>query len=1096
MSAVLTSPIQEVTCDPTPHSFPGLLPGETSTVNTPFRISTSPLLVCGTNVPLVLRLVTLDNRTFEETFQVNSQASGLAAPLHVDSANVPLAIPDLGTIESSVTVAGVRLPLGKVTVSVYITHQYDQDLRFSLVAPDGTEVLLSANNGQSGQNYGAGCNNMTVFSDDATVSIRAGLAPFLGAYVPEQPLAGFAGKIGNAVNGVWKLRVSDQNLGDVGTLQCWSLTLSPITCFDGGGQCMAPPVITQNPVSIVVTNGGTAALSVQATGTAPLSYQWYFNGGILLAGATSATLVLSPVVPTEIGSYEVTVNNLYGSVTSAPASVVMTGPPTLIGWFRVGDGPAWNTAPPCYTAREAAALLFGGMISQYAISTDPSQINLLAWVDGWGDPTYLSTPASEDFKGGVLYNGAGSYSAYVADHTYLSPNKTNYVWSSASPNIVGQPQNLVAFRGGTATFRVAAIGAGSLSYQWYFNGTNVLAGATGPTLVLNPVAQAQAGNYSVAVNNPYGGVTSALANLAVVEGQLPTLTCGSNRTVEAGTAWNFDTPTATGTNVTVTVVGTVTNLGCGLSLSATRTWVATDIIGNQATCSQTVTVVDTTPPVISCSPSKIVAYGSNWTFDTPTANDPGAVESLVYDNSRNDLVYRFNPGSLEVGNEIILADAARQASEFSFEFWGYNTGGSAFQGNAQARVRFYRNDGPLSSSGYPSPGTVIYDSGSFPISATPAGRATLIFDEFQIDAVVPLRTPLPDWFTWTVQFSGLGANDFAGVDLYAPPVVGNTYTDYWENDTSYWTQKTNAVPMEFAARLYTVNDGVNLTVLSTVTNAPCGNGFSATRTWLASDPCGNNATCSQTVHVVDQGPPVIVSQPESITVAAGRTASLQVSAQSCAPLSYQWYFNGNPLAGATNSTLALNQVGAADAGAYRVVIANTFGSVTSASAIVTVVVPPPPMGWYRVGDGPSWSTVPPCYSGRDAAVLLFGGALSQYAISTDPGLINLMAWVDGWGDPSHLATPVSEDFKGGMFYNSAGSYSAYVGDHTYLSLYNTNYVWYAVAPMIVGQPVEQISAIGGAATFQVSAIGAPNLAYQWYSMQRIRSPVEPARYCS
>ena len=104
------------------------------------------------------------------------------------STNVPFPIPDGGTIESTLTVAGVRLPLAKVRVSVYITHQYDQDLRFSLVGPDGTAVLLSANNGQSGQNYGTGCNSMTVFSNDASSSIDAGLPPFLGIFAPDQPL--------------------------------------------------------------------------------------------------------------------------------------------------------------------------------------------------------------------------------------------------------------------------------------------------------------------------------------------------------------------------------------------------------------------------------------------------------------------------------------------------------------------------------------------------------------------------------------------------------------------------------------------------------------------------------------------------------------------------------------------------------------------------------------------------------------------------------------------------------------------------------------------------------------------------------------------
>ena len=124
------------------------------------------------------------------------------------------------------------------------------------------------------------------------------------------------------MNGVWKLRVSDQTITDVGTLQCWSLELSPIACFDGGGQCLVPPTITQNPSDVVATNGGTAALTVQAGGTAPLHYQWYFNAANLLAGATNASLVLSGVGSAQVGSYQVVVSNPYGSVTSASGKCV------------------------------------------------------------------------------------------------------------------------------------------------------------------------------------------------------------------------------------------------------------------------------------------------------------------------------------------------------------------------------------------------------------------------------------------------------------------------------------------------------------------------------------------------------------------------------------------------------------------------------------------------------------------------------------------------------------------------------------------------------------------------------------------------------
>lgn len=88
------------------------------------------------------------------------------------------------------------------------------------------------------------------------------------------------------------------------------------------------------------------------------------------------------------------------------------------------------------------------------------------------------------------------------------------------------------------------------------------------------------------------------------------LTCASNKSVECGSAWSFDPPTATQpdcTNVTITVLTTVTNAAAPCAVQYTRTWQASDCCSNVTTCGQTVTVVDTTPPEICC-PADIVRY--------------------------------------------------------------------------------------------------------------------------------------------------------------------------------------------------------------------------------------------------------------------------------------------------------------------------------------------------------------------------------------------------------------------------------------------------------------------------------------------------------
>ena len=84
LSAVLTSPVSEVTIDPEPRSFPDLPPGGITTAATPFRISTSPLLACATNVAFVLQLVSTNQKTFREGFQLGSLSDGPGAPLNFE----------------------------------------------------------------------------------------------------------------------------------------------------------------------------------------------------------------------------------------------------------------------------------------------------------------------------------------------------------------------------------------------------------------------------------------------------------------------------------------------------------------------------------------------------------------------------------------------------------------------------------------------------------------------------------------------------------------------------------------------------------------------------------------------------------------------------------------------------------------------------------------------------------------------------------------------------------------------------------------------------------------------------------------------------
>ena len=79
-----------------------------------------------------------------------------------------------------------------------------------------------------------------------------------------------------------------------------------------------------------------------------------------------------------------------------------------------------------------------------------------------------------------------------------------------------------------------------------------------------------------------------------------------------------------GTNVTVRVLSTVTNAAsprCPNQLNIVRTWSASDSCGNSNVCSQSITVVDTVPPVVTCVGNQTVECGQPFAFTAPYAVD-------------------------------------------------------------------------------------------------------------------------------------------------------------------------------------------------------------------------------------------------------------------------------------------------------------------------------------------------------------------------------------------------------------------------------------------------------------------------------------------
>ena len=259
----------------------------------------------------------------------------------------------------------------------------------------------------------------------------------------------------------------------------------------------APPSITKQPTNYTAPAGTLVSFSVTASGTAPLSYQWYF-GGTPVSNAVSDALLLPGVQAGQAGPYKVIVFNSAGSFTSAVATLTVTAPlaPTI------GTQPADLTVLAGGTAAFTVVASGGGggpygyqWFKDNGLMANQTNTTL----------SLLGVQVSQ--AGGyqvVVTCAGGSVTSRVAALTVLVP-----------PTITLQPTNQTVALGGIARFTVAASGTAPLSYLWWFKGAPLFT-QTNATLVLTGVTNGQAGTYFVFVTNVAGHAMSAIVGLTVL----------------------------------------------------------------------------------------------------------------------------------------------------------------------------------------------------------------------------------------------------------------------------------------------------------------------------------------------------------------------------------------------------------------------------------------------------------------------------------------------------------------------------------------------------------------------------------------------------
>ena len=304
-----------------------------------------------------------------------------------------------------------------------------------------------------------------------------------------------------------------------------------VTATNSGGSTTASVTITVNDAAPSSLAYGTSP-AVYTKGTAIASNTPSNSGGTVVSYGVSPSLPAglslststgaitgAPTAITALATYTVTATNSGGSTTTILTLTVNDVAPSI----SYGSGSYTFTTN--FTITAVAPTNTGGSVVTWSMT--PSLPTGLSFntTNGSisGTPTAITAPTAYTV---TATNTGGSCA--VSPILQVNP---------PAPTITAQPINRSVAIGQSGTFSIAVTGSGTLSCQWFKNGTNI-SGATSVSYTTPLVTLADNGaNFSVVVSDIYGGsATSTNATLTVIQGAF---------SATGSITGNSDTPSAT-----------------------------------------------------------------------------------------------------------------------------------------------------------------------------------------------------------------------------------------------------------------------------------------------------------------------------------------------------------------------------------------------------------------------------------------------------------------------------------------------------------------------------------------------------------------------
>jgi hypothetical protein len=712
----------------------------------------------------------------------------------------------------------------------------------------------------------------------------------------------------------------------------------------------APLILTQ-PTDRNATPNSDITFVVDANGTAPLSYQWQKQESpdsyVNVNGATNSNYTISGVQLTDSKTYRLQISNAFGAITSNDATL------------SVGIAPNILTHPTDVNGTTGDNV---GFTVQASGTPTPNY----QWYRD-GNPINGETASSLVIKN-VRSQDNGSYWVKVSNAGGSVESKRAQLLVGGAPVIFKQPVINSPGIGTTIAIDVGASGAAPLAFQWYKDGA-AIPGMINSSLILATLSASDDGSYYVRVSNAHGTTNSAIA--VIKTGVLPLIvehpvsqTSPANKAImmtiklatftdDATTTWKKD-----GNDVNAHEEFGITEFA-DLYSDNKRKWLKTSdgkwcfltpegqLVRNGFTADLNAS--------LWTSPQDLVGYQILF-IRKASATDAGSYQATVT-NGVGSVV--SNPATIEI-------QAAPVISSHPQNLTVNKDSNATFTVEASGSTLSYqwRKDGIL-LAGEISPTLVVHDvngsdSGQYTcmvanaydsVTSNPATLTVQIPPEITLQPVsqdsleqgtVLLSIIATGGGTITYDWKKEGQS-FPGIKISEHAKDYDSRERKWlKDETGKWCfinphgyLLLNGVRYHFGTDYWfdpSLLIGPNFLVLNNVNSSHDGNYHC-----VVSSKYGSTTSNIAVVNV--HARPNITLHPENIQVAGNASGILSVTATG-SNLTYQWYKDNTLLAGATNSSLTIQNVSAADEGRYHCVVNNTHGSVLSNSAQLTVITPP------------------------------------------------------------------------------------------------------------------------------------------------------------